>query len=222
MAWIILLAFVLILFSALIYFGKLPRHVYELTAAALLFGIAGYAWQGHPGSAGVSVQPLEKPNSFDDKTIAARRDLGQQFGTAQDWLTFSDALSRQGKHGAAANYLRNGVKQFPDNVDLWLGLGNALVLHGDNLITPAAEFAFKRAAKLAPKHPGPSFFLGLAYAQSGRYDEARELWQGLLERSPKDAPWRANLEQQLANLDQAQFGQSSPITPDEMLNATPK
>jgi cytochrome c-type biogenesis protein CcmH/NrfG len=43
------------------------------------------------------------------------------------------------------------------------GLGNALVLHADGMMTPAAELAFQRAAKLAPDHPGPKFFYGLAW-----------------------------------------------------------
>ena len=194
----------MLLFGALVVIGKLPRGAWELTGAALLLGVAGYAWQGHPGLAGVSIQPAEQPNSFDEKSIEARNDLGERFGSASEWLVFSDALNRQGKHGAAANYLRKGVQEHPDDPDLWVGLGNALVVHANGIITPAAQFAFQRAADLSPEHPGPPFFLGMAYAQSGKLDQAKAVWTELLARSPEGAPWRADLESRLAQIEKMQ------------------
>jgi len=204
MGWIILLFVSLLVLLGLIWLGKLPRAAYELTGAALLLGIAGYAWQGQPGMAGVSVQPTEKANSFDDSSIKSRNDLGERFGSAQEWLVFSDSLNRSGKHGAAANYLRNGVKEHPEDPDLWVGLGNALVVHADGVITPAAQFAFQKAADISPEHPGPPFFMGLAFAQSGKIDQARAIWSELLKRAPEDAPWRQDLESRLAAIEQMQ------------------
>ncbi|MEO9635032.1 MAG: tetratricopeptide repeat protein [Parasphingorhabdus sp.] len=204
MGWIILFLFVLICAVALLKLGKLSRPTYEITAAALLLGVAGYAWQGNPGMAGISVIPTEKPNSFDDDMIDARNEMGERFGSAKEWLIFSDSLNRAGKHGAAANYLRNGVKEHPDDPDLWVGLGNALVVHADGVITPAAQFAFQKAANLSPEHPGPPFFLGLAYAQSGKIDQARAIWTELLKQSDADAPWRKDLESRLATMEQMQ------------------
>ncbi|MEH6789455.1 tetratricopeptide repeat protein [Parasphingorhabdus sp.] len=204
MGWIILLILVLLCAVALVKLGKLARGTFEMTAAALLLGVAGYAWQGNPGMAGVSIEPKEKPNSFDEETIDARNDMGERFGTAREWLVFSDSLNRAGKHGAAANYLRNGVKEHPEDPDLWVGLGNALVVHANGVITPAAQFAFQKAADLSPEHPGPPFFLGLAYAQSGKIDQARAIWTELLARSSEDAPWRADLESRLAAMEKIQ------------------
>ena len=212
MGWIIIFVLVLICAAALIWLGKLGRATYEITAAALLLGVAGYAWQGNPGMAGVSVEPKEAPNSFDDTTIDARNELGERFGTAQEWLVFSDSLNRSGKHGAAANYLRNGVKEHPEDPDLWVGLGNALVVHANGVITPAAQFAFQKAADLSPEHPGPPFFLGLAYAQSGKIDQARAIWTELLARSSEDAPWREDLESRLATMEQIQ--PTLPVQPE--------
>ncbi|QJB67916.1 tetratricopeptide repeat protein [Parasphingorhabdus halotolerans] len=216
MGWLILLGILVALFGGLLWLGKLPRGAWEITGAALLIGVAGYAWQGNPGMAGVSIQPTEKPNSFDDENIKARNDLGERFGSAKEWLVFSDSLNRQGKHGAAANYLRNGVKEHPEDPDLWVGLGNALVVHTDGIITPAAQFAFQRAADISPEHPGPPFFLGLAYAQSGKIDQARAIWTELLKRSAENAPWREDLESRLADIERMQ-----PSLPATVESATP-
>ena len=204
MGWLILLGCLLLVFGGLVWLGKLPRGAYELTGAGLLLAVAGYAWQGHPGMAGVSVEPKEKASSFDESKIESREEMGERFGTAREWLVFSDALNRSGKHGAAANYLRNGVKEHPNDPDLWVGLGNALVVHAEGIITPAAQFAFQRAADISPEHPGPPFFLGLAYAQSGKIDQARAIWTELLARSPEDAPWREDLESRLEAMEQIQ------------------
>ncbi len=213
MGWLILLVMTIALFGALVFLGKLPRTAFELTGAALLLGVAGYAWQANPGMVGVSVEPTEKPNSFNEDSITSREEMGQRFGTAREWLVFSDALNRNGRHGAAANYLRNGVKEHPNDPDLWVGLGNAIVVHADGVITPAAQFAFQKAADISPEHPGPPFFLGMAYAQSGKIDQARAIWTELLERSAEDAPWRKDLESRLAAMEKMQPALPMPQSP---------
>jgi cytochrome c-type biogenesis protein CcmH len=100
------------------------------------------------------------------------------------------------------------VEKEPKNGEAWLAMANALVSHADGTLSPAALYAFRRAAIAAPDHPGPPFFLGLAMAQSGRMAEARDLWAQLLEDTPADAPWRADLESRLNRLDQFIAGQN--------------
>jgi cytochrome c-type biogenesis protein CcmH/NrfG len=91
----------------------------------------------------------------------------------------------------------------PNDPDLWVGLGNALVIHADGMMTPAAELAFQRASKIAPDHPGPKFFYGLALAQGGKFDEAESLWRTLLTSAPPETSWRPMVEERLAMLAQA-------------------
>ena len=43
MGWIILLIMVVVVFTLLVWLGKLPRTTFELTGAVLLLGVAGYA-----------------------------------------------------------------------------------------------------------------------------------------------------------------------------------
>ena len=80
-------------------------------------------------------------------------------------------------------------------------MGNALVGHAEGTISPAAIYAYGRAARAAPDSPGPPFFLGMAMIQSGQIAQGRQLWADLLARSPKEAPWRGDLEKRLAELD---------------------
>ena len=201
MTWVLILLIAATVFGVMAFVLKMPRSGWEITGAALLFGIAGYALQGHPGQAGAPHPAAESAKLADAALLKERQQMGTAFGKGQSWLVLADALTRQGQFGAAAEVLHNAIAATPKDADLWVALGNALVGHSDGMITPAAQFAFQKAADIAPDHPGPPFFMGLALAQTGRLAEARTLWAQLLERSPADAPYRADLEARLARLD---------------------
>lgn len=181
-------------------FGRLGRGTIELVSAALLVGVAGYAWQGRPGEPGQPVKAVIEGIEIDPALVAQRKALTGQFGTEAQWLDYADTLERLGQTRLAVVAMQSGLKENPKSANLWVGLGNALVVHGGGMMSPSAEFAFQRAANLAPDHPGPPFFFGLALAQSGRFDDADRIWTALLARTPVDAPWRADLETRLSEL----------------------
>lgn len=201
MTWVLILIIAAAGFAVMAFVLKLPRSGWEVTGAALLFGIAGYALQGHPGQAGAPRAPVENAKLADETLLKERQQMGSAFGKGQSWLILADALTRQGQYAAASDVLRSAIRKSPGDADLWVALGNALVGHSEGIITPAAQYAFQKAATIAPDHPGPPFFMGLALAQTGRLAEARTLWADLLEHSPPDAPYRADLEARLARLD---------------------
>jgi len=202
MTWVLLLGLAALVFGVLVLVFKIPRVAWELTGAALLFGLAGYAIQGHPGLAGAPKAPAEDQRTADAELLRQRQAMGNKFGQGQSWLVVADALSRQGQFRAAADLLDNAVQKNPRDADLWVALGNALTGHSDGTISPAARYAFVRAATIDPTHPGPPFFLGLALAQSGHLVEARAMWADLLQHTPEQAPYRRDLVARLARLDQ--------------------
>lgn len=170
----------------------------QLGAAALLLGSAGYALQGSPGTAGSprTAQASEPPVPL----TRLRHAFFGQFTGAESWLRISEALASRGNTRDAAGVLRTAVREHPGDPALWIGLGNALVDHSKGL-TPASEFAFRRAAELAPGHPAPPFFLGLALARSGDREGALKLWQGVLADAPADASWKPMVEEAVAVLE---------------------
>ena len=213
MTWGLIALITLVMFAILVRVLKLPRNGWEWTGAALLLGLSGYSLQGSPGQPGAPKPPVENPGTADAALLAQRQAMGSAFGSGQSWLIVADGLSRQGQYGSAASVLRSAVHQNPKDADLWVALGNALVGHGDGFISPAAQFAFQRAATISPSHPGPPFFMGLALAQSGRLAEARAIWAKLLDQAPKDANYRADLESRLARLDAMIGAQGAAILP---------
>ncbi|MDB5712619.1 MAG: hypothetical protein JWO15_16 [Sphingomonadales bacterium] len=193
MGWITLIVLTVAAFLLLWRFADLPRTSLELLGAVLTIGIAGYAWQGSPGEPGSPVTSREAAGKVDANAIIAERKMRTGTGEEGAWLDMGDALARAGATQEAVLAMRSGIRDHRNSPDLWVGLGNALIAHGDGLVSPAAMFAFQHAASLSPEHPGPPFFYGLALAEQGRLSEAASVWRNLLARTSNNAPWRADL-----------------------------
>jgi cytochrome c-type biogenesis protein CcmH len=209
MTWFFVLITILLIGWALWRFAKMPRVMLEMTGAALLLGVAGYAWQGSPVQPGNPVKAADAQPLPEQASVGLRKATSSKFGAEGEILSYADAYIKSGHSQAAVNAVRAGLLKSPNNPDLWVGLGNALVVHGDGQMSPAAQFAFEKAASLAPNHPGPPFFLGLGLAQAGKLDEAGQVWRGLLSRAPNGAPWKADLETRLAEIGQMPVAKSA-------------
>lgn len=198
-AFAILLAIGAFMLAALVL--RAPRKGWEAIGAALLLGIAGYAFQGSPGMPAAPKAAQESVSGDPAALIKARGKVTRSGIPPTDrWVVIADALARNGQYADAAEMLRGAVDADPRNAEAWLAMGNALVAHADGVLTPASLYAYRRAAVAAPDHPGPPYFLGLALAQSGRFDEALTLWRRLLQNTPPDAPWRADLTDKIGRL----------------------
>ncbi|MGE4323202.1 MAG: tetratricopeptide repeat protein [Sphingobium sp.] len=206
--WIIAIGLAAGLLVVLIWVGRIPRQSWEISAAALLLGLAGYAWQGNPALPGTSRaqgDPAAAP--FDEELALKRRGMAERYGPAGQWLMLSDGLGRQGKTREAANVLLSGLRQTPDDPNLWLGLGNALMAHGQGVLSPAADHAFRRAVELAPDAPGPRYFYGLALVKAGEYKQARAQWAPLADSAPEGAI-RTQLRDAVARIDAILAGEA--------------
>jgi cytochrome c-type biogenesis protein CcmH len=196
MGWVILLLLIAASLTLLWWLG-VRGGLLTASAAALVLGASGYALQGSPNTAGAPAASGEGHDIF--PLTEARHAFFGNFTPAESWLRISEALARDGKSEDAVGILQNAVKRHPGDPQLWVGLGNALVDHARGL-TPPAELAYRRAAEMAPGHPGAPFFYGLALARSGDRQGALAVWQQILKTAPKDAGWRPLVEQGVAAL----------------------
>jgi len=202
MTWVVLIALTLAVFIVLMVLRRGQGEGWEVIAAALMVGLAGYALQGAPGLPSAPKAPAADARKDGEAMVAERQKLSGADPTQNKWQVIADALTRQGQYAEAATILRGAVEADPHNSDAWVALGNALAAHAEGNLSPAVLYAYRHGADADPKAPGPPFFLGLAMARAGRFDETKALWQGLLDRAPADAPWRKDVVDRMARLDQ--------------------
>ena len=178
------------------------RQMFWFVGAALMLGATGYALQGSPSLPAHPVTANATPIEVDAGLVALR---GKMFGIATGEAAFlgtADALIRGGDLGTASSLILSGIHQSPQSAMLWTGLGTVLAQHDGDTLSPAALFAFRRALALAPDHPGPPFFLGVAFIRAQQWPAARAAWARALQLTPPTAAYRQELADRLALLDQ--------------------
>ncbi len=199
--WLAISAIVLASFACAALLLRLPREGFAIFGAVLVFGLAGYAWQGKPGQPSSPRIAAAAASNQGEAMVEGRAALFDRTQPPPAYLLTSDAFARRGQFANAAALLQKGLGDNPDDQESWLALGLALVGHADGFVTPAAVQAFGRAKAIDPRHPGAEYYLGLAYLQSGEIRAARNVWAGLAERTPADAPWSEGLKADIARLD---------------------
>jgi cytochrome c-type biogenesis protein CcmH len=198
MGFAVLLVLVAVAGAGLWWLGRLRGAALQLVLAALMLGSAGYALQGRPSLPGspreggrrAAPVPLTEP----------RQAMLGRFNQSDRWLIIADSFASRGQTGEAVGIIRAGLKAHPGDFGLWIGLGNALIDHA-GMITPAASLAYAKARAIAPKHPAPLFFEGLALARSGEREQALELWRAALALTPPGTSYRPMIESGIAALE---------------------
>ena len=212
MGWVTILILAVLALAGLWWFVR-DMAARQLLGAALFVALAGYAWQGRPGLAGSPKAPPARQPMEESQFAQLRQELLGRFDAASRWLTMAEGYQRRGDTRTAVEIIQAGLRESPRDADLWVGLGNALVIHASGMMSPAAQLAFQRAAQIAPDHPGPAFFYGLALAQGGNYAEAERVWRQLLASAPPSATYRAAIEERLRALEAARARGEIPAGP---------
>lgn len=207
MGWAVTLLLAALVMAGLVLLGRLPRMLIELAGAALLLGVAGYAWQGRANLPGSPRDAAQTAPRFDEDLAKLRDAFGGRYGKAAPWITMSDGMARQGRTQDAANVLLSGLRAEPQNADLWIAMGNALTAHSGGVVSPAAQYSYRQAMTLAPSSSAPPYFYGLALAKSGQYAEARKVWGDLVTQVAAGTPLHQMLQTDVAQLDLLLSGQ---------------
>ena len=194
MMGLVILAAIVAATLAMLWLLRLRGAGLTLAAAALMIGAAGYAFQGRPALGGSPRLAADRGPPI--PLTGARKALLGQFNAADTWMTISEGYAARGQTQDAVGVMNSAIRARPTDFALWVGLGNALSDHARTL-TPGAHFAYVRAAQLAPGHPAPLFFLGLAEARSGQPERAMMRWRLILANAPADASWRPLIEDAL-------------------------
>ena len=213
MGWMLLLILAAVVSLVLWRFAGFRGASLQLLAAAMLLGMAGYAWQGRPALGGQPKEAGERQKLPETPFAELRGRFVERFDYASHWLIIADGYQRRGDTQSGVAIIRSGLRARPRNSTLWTGLGNALVLHGGGTMNPAAELAYRRAMVLAPQHPAPRFFYGMSLIQSGDIEGGKRVWRQLLATAPARASWRPAVVEHLAIIDQLKATGQVPASP---------
>ena len=193
MTWILVVGLAVTAFAAMAFVLRLPRPAWTSVLAALSLGLAGYALQGKPDLAAAPSRVAPPAEGTGEALVELRRAVvPDRFHSRGSRLLISDALARRDRPDEAATMLRGAIREAPRDSEAWLALGNALVSATGGRLTPASQYAYRRAEELAPESPGVPFFVGIAQLQANNFLDARMLWGEALRRAL--VLWRGKVE----------------------------
>jgi cytochrome c-type biogenesis protein CcmH len=202
MVMLIVALLALVAFAIAVFTFRLQRALWTSLAAALVFGLAGYATQASTNIPSAPTAAAEGVTSGEFDIVAQRREfIDDAERSRAELLITADAMARRGRTIEASQLLSGVTSENPQDFEAWLALGNTLVDHADGVLTAPALYAYRQAATLAPQHPGPGYFFGVALIRQGRLAEARSIWAETLANAPEGATGREALTERLARLD---------------------
>ncbi|PZQ61096.1 MAG: hypothetical protein DI544_05835 [Sphingomonas taxi] len=184
-------------FAAMALWLRVDRLLWSTLGAALCIGGIGYAWQGRPLLPAAPARHLTQMASFDADEARLREGLLGKFTADSTYLVAADAMTRTGNDDAAARVVLGGLSRMPRSFILWTWAGTTLAADGGDQVTPPALLAFRQAARLAPEHPAPPYYLGLAYVRAGEFAKARPLWARAVRLSAPGTDYRRELATRL-------------------------
>ena len=114
----------------------------------------------------------------------------------------SDSLIRLGRPAEARQVQEEILAILGDEAgsEDFAAAGEAMILAADGYVSPEAEALMARALNKDPANPIARYYAGLALSQAGEAKLALELWNGLLEEGPEDAPWIPAIRAQIGDL----------------------
>jgi cytochrome c-type biogenesis protein CcmH len=200
MGWFAAGAITALTLAAILLFVPQRKQLWPVVAAAAVLGLAGYAWQGQPDQPMAAAKPLASEMKAAASLIDMRAAMDKNYGISRQWLVTADSFARDGRYEYSAAFIQAGLKKYPENGDLWAGLGVVLLLAGDNQMSPPAKMAFANARKYAPLNRAPDYIDGLVELFEGRPLNTINIWQKLIDGAPDNAIWKPKVESQLAGL----------------------
>ncbi|WP_417593664.1 tetratricopeptide repeat protein [Parasphingorhabdus sp.] len=170
-----------------------------IIAAVLALGAVGVqiyrSMNGDSGAKAVaSGIDSEQAPSVDEVIAGLEKKLQENPDDAESWRMLGWSYFETGKFAESATAMKRATTLDPDNPEYWSMLGEALVMASDGQqVPPDAAEAFRNALKHDAKDPRARYFLAVQKDIAGDHKGAIEDWFALLEDTPADAPYAADI-----------------------------
>jgi len=155
---------------------------------------------GHPPASEVDNLPIAGMLRDRAAKLAAR--LEQQPDDLEGWSELGRSYMELEEPGKAADAYARATALAPENVELLIDYGDALLAaNGHSGVLPEPFVAVMRnVLALDSGNPLALWYVGLGEAQAGNTAAARTMWTRLVEILPADAPERADVQRSIKAL----------------------
>ncbi len=136
----------------------------------------------------------EAAPSVDEVIAGLEKKLQENPDDAESWRMLGWSYFETAKFAESATAMKRATTLDPDNPEYWSMLGEALVMTSDGKqVPPDAAVAFRNALKYDAKDPRARYFLAVQKDIAGDHKGAINDWFALLEDTPADAPYAADI-----------------------------
>jgi cytochrome c-type biogenesis protein CcmH len=183
--------------------GALPRVAFAVVVVGLpLAVLAAYLSYGSPR---LPDQPLtarltDPANEKDIGVLVARVEarLRAQPDEGAGWDAIAPIYLGSQRYADAADAYRQAIRLLGPSAKRLAGLGQALVMEQQGLVTEPARKALTEALKYDETLVEPRILLTIAKEQGGEFEDALADWRSLLDLRKDDARWTAMIEGRIA------------------------
>lgn len=183
-----------------------------LVIAGLSFGL--YARLGSPTMPDLPLaeRKQEAPERMTPEELIARLDdaLAKHPDDVKGWDVAGPVYMRVGRTDDAIAAFRKAIALGGADVRRDAGLGEALVVAANGVVTSEARALFEAATKLDPQMPTPKMYLALALSQDGKLEESAAAWRAIIAAGRGYEPWVKVAKRELAGVEAKLHGGANP------------
>ena len=177
---------------------NISRIALIMAAVLALGAVAVQIYRSMNGDSGANAvasgTDSEQAPSVDEVIAGLEKKLQENPDDAESWRMLGWSYFETGKFAESATAMKRATTLDPDNPEYWSMLGEALVMASDGQqVPPDAAEAFRNALKHDAKDPRARYFLAVQKDIAGNHKGAIEDWFALLEDTPADAPYAADI-----------------------------
>ena len=173
-----------------------------VTALLPLLALGFYLSYGSPGlpDQPLAVRLKDPANEQNVAALVSRAEarLREHPEDGEGWDVIAPVYLGWRRYGDAANAYEQAIRLLGPAPARLSGLGQALVLKNDGVVTEEARSALEGALALDKTLLEPRILLSIAKEQDGQFAEAIDGWRALLQTADTNAPWREMVEQRIA------------------------
>lgn len=183
-----------------------------LVLAGLSLGL--YARLGSPSMSDVPLAERKSaaPERMSPEELIARLDdaLAKHPDDLKGWDVAGPVYLRVGRTDDAIAAFRKAIALGGADARRDAGLGEALVVAANGVVTAEARTLFEAATKLDSEMPTPKMYLALALSQDGRLEESAAAWRAIIATGRGYEPWVKAAKRELAGVEAKLQGAATP------------